>query len=70
MALKDLLENQGVAESARDVDLSEKNVMKHMDKYRQLIAYWRVYPDRFVDYLCSLNPKNSFKFFFYQRFKK
>ena len=68
MALKDLLETQGMVESAGDVDLSEKNVMRHMDKYRQLIAYWRVYPDRFVDYLCSLNPKNSFKFFFYQRF--
>lgn len=54
----------------RQVDTSEENVLKHMDKMRDLIAYWRVYPDRFVDYLCSLNPKNSFKFFFYQRFKK
>jgi hypothetical protein len=52
----------------RQVDTSEENVLKHMDKMRDLIAYWRAYPDRFVDYLCSLNPKNSFKFFFYQRF--
>lgn len=67
MALKDLLEasENGMK---RDVDLSEQNVMRSIGKYRTLIAYWRVYPDRFVDYLCSLNPKNSFKFFFYQRF--
>ena len=26
-----------------------------------------MYPDRFVDYLCSLDPNNTFHFYFYQR---
>jgi hypothetical protein len=26
-----------------------------------------MYPDIFVDYLCSLNPDNTFHFFYYQR---
>ena len=69
MALKDLLDAQDAKESVRDMDLSEKNVMRHMGKYREAIAFWRMYPDRFVDYLCSLNPKSTFHFYFYQRFR-
>lgn len=45
----------------------EGQITKHLGKLRELIAYWRVYPDRFIDYLCSLNPHNTFHFFFYQR---
>lgn len=67
MALEDILKMSGGSKE-KEVDLSEESVMKHIDKYRELIAYWRMYPDRFVDYLCSLNPKNSFYFYFYQRF--
>ena len=26
-----------------------------------------MYPDRLIDYYCSLNPKNTFHCFFYQR---
>ena len=59
MALDDILKMSGGSRD-KEVDLSEESVMKHIDKFRELIAYWRLYPDRFIDYLCSLNPKNSF----------
>lgn len=26
-----------------------------------------MYPDKLVDYYCSLNPENTFKFYFFQR---
>lgn len=41
--------------------------MEHIDEYRELINYWRWYPDRLIDYYCSLNPDNTFHFYFYQR---
>lgn len=66
MALKDML-NQVNRDGRRSVDTSEDNVMRHMDKIRQAISYWRMYPDRLVDYYCSLNPKNSFHLTFSQR---
>ena len=66
MSLNDLL---GIAKKDKheQLDVTEETVLAQKDKLRQLIAYWRVYPDKFIDYLCSLNPKNTFHFFFYQR---
>lgn len=52
----------------KEVDLSEEGLKPYIDDMRQVIAYWRDYPDRFVDYLCSLNPKNTFHMYFFQRF--
>lgn len=48
-------------------EITEELLLKDIDKYRELIAYWRVYPDRLIDYYCSLNPDNTFHFYFYQR---
>lgn len=48
-------------------EITPEVIADNLPKLRQLIAFWRVYPDKFVDYLCSLNPNNSFKFYFYQR---
>lgn len=50
-------------------EITPEVIADNLPKLRQLIAFWRVYPDKFVDYLCSLNPNNSFKFYFYQRVK-
>ena len=49
----------------REVDPSK--ISANLDSYRQLISYWRYYPDRFVDYVASLNPRNSFRLHFTQR---
>lgn len=69
MALKDILsiqESQQVhTVSIEDID--KERIKKDLPLLRKVIAYWRVYPDKFVDYLCSLNPDNTFRFFFYQR---
>lgn len=66
MALKDLLHIAGRGTSA-PVEIDKKKLRTHLSDYQQLISYWRVYPDKFVDYLCSLNPENKFKLFFTQR---
>lgn len=64
MSLANLLNKKEVQEKKT---VNEDSILQHSDKLRELIAYWRVYPDRFVDYLCSLNPNNTFHFYFYQR---
>lgn len=66
MSLNNLLEADQSGKHEQ-VDINEGVILKHSEKLRKLISYWRLYPDRFVDYLCSLNPKNTFHFFFYQR---
>ena len=40
--------------------------MAQMPYLRQYIAFWREYPDIFVEFLCGDNPQN-FQLFFYQR---
>lgn len=67
MALKDMLATVQRG-GRREVDLTEDGIRPHIGELRGLIAYWRDYPDRFVDYLCSLNPDNTFHLYFYQRF--
>lgn len=70
MALKDILSrvrkktNQA---KAQKVEIDKDSVRENLDKYQHIIAYWRKYPDKFVDYLCSLNPGNTFKFYYFQR---
>lgn len=67
MALSDMLATVQRG-SRREVDVSEESVLRHIGKMRELVAYWRAYPDRLVDYMCSLNPRNSFHLYFFQRF--
>ena len=66
MALKNLLsvEKNISAPTVALEDITKDRIKKDLPQLRKLIAYWRVYPDKFVDYLCSLNPDNTFKFFF------
>ena len=67
MSLKNLLETAGVTSQQKDIEITEELLIKDIDRYRELINYWRWYPDRLIDYYCSLNPKNTFHLFFYQR---
>ena len=65
MALSDLLSIE--AAGTKEFDITPELLKEHLDDYRHIIAYWRMYPDRLVDYYCSLNPDNTFHFYWYQR---
>jgi hypothetical protein len=52
-------------DAAAEVD--EERLRACAEPLRQAVAFWRQYPDRFVDFLCSLNPSNTFSLYFYQR---
>ena len=64
MALQDLLELS--ASKNKKIGLSEERIRAQIPVIRQFIAYWREYPDMFVDFLCGSNPEN-FQLYFYQR---
>ena len=65
MALKDLMELSS-SKNAKKVGLSEERLKAAVEVGRQYIAFWREYPDIFVDFLCGDNPEN-FHLYFYQR---
>lgn len=65
MGLSDLLKSTQTR--SHEEEITKERILEHLDDYRELIAFWRVYPDKLVDYYCSLNPDNTFHFFFYQR---
>lgn len=62
MALQDLLD---LSNSRKKVGLSEERVQAIIPAAREYIAFWREYPDLFVDFMAG--PNSSFKFYFYQR---
>jgi hypothetical protein len=65
MALVDLME-LSLNSNTKKVGLSEERIKAQKELLRKYIAYWREYPDMFVDFLCGSNPEN-FHLFFYQR---
>ena len=65
MALADLME-LSKSKNAKKTGLSEERIKAQIPIVRNYIAYWREYPDKFVDFLCGSNPEN-FHLFFYQR---
>ena len=68
MALQDLLD---LSQSRKKIGLSEERVTAILPTVRQYIAFWREYPDLFVDFLVRGNTTEKkdgeFKFYFYQR---
>lgn len=68
MALQDLLNISG---SQQKIGISEERIEAIKPALRQYIAYWREYPDMFVDFLQTGRdgeiPKEGLKFYFYQR---
>lgn len=66
MALKDIVQ-ASAKKKELDSDAIKEEVHNHLKDYRELIAYWRVYPDKLVDYYLSLGNPYNFKFIFYQR---
>ena len=65
MALQDLLD-LSLDRGQQKIGLSEERVRAQIPVVRQYVAYWREYPDMFVEFLCGDNPEN-FSLFFYQR---
>lgn len=65
MALADLME-LSLNANTKKVGLSEERIKAQKELLRKYIAYWREYPDMFVEFLCGNNPEN-FHLFFYQR---
>ena len=47
--------------------LSEERIREQLPVIREYIAYWREYPDMFVEFLCGENNPENFHLFFYQR---
>ena len=65
MALKDLME-LSLSKNNKKTGLSEERIRAQIPVLRQYIAFWREYPDIFVEFLCGDNPEN-FHLYFYQR---
>ena len=63
MTLQEILTFQ----ERKKVGLSEERVRAIIPVARQYIAYWREYPDMFVDFLLEQGNPQDFHFFFYQR---
>lgn len=67
MTLDELLASQS---PRKKIGISEERVQAIVPIFRQYVAFWREYPDIFVDMLQDGgNPElpKSFKFYFYQR---
>ena len=66
MALSSLLSKVNTNKEAK-IEVDKNKIIDNLSYYQMLIDYWRRYPDKFVDYLTSLNPHNTFKLMFAQR---
>ena len=68
MALKDLLQ---LSQDKKKIGLSEERIEAIKPQLKNYIAFWREYPDMFIDFLQTGReghiPENGLKFFFYQR---
>ena len=66
MALQDLME-LSLSKGGKKMGLSEERIREQLPVIREYIAYWREYPDMFVEFLCGENNPENFHLFFYQR---
>ena len=68
MALQDLLD---ISTKRKKIGLSEERLAPLKPYLRQYIAYWREYPDMFIDFLQTGEsgsiPENGLHFYYYQR---
>lgn len=68
MALKELLGEQGIQTK---IGISEERLRAVLPALRQYVAFWREYPDLFVDFLVRGTrtevKEGEFHFYFYQR---
>ena len=60
-SLLDLSQSYG-----KKVGLSEERVREQLPDLRNLIAFYREYPDLLIDFMVEKDPSCKFKFYFYQ----
>lgn len=65
MSLQDLLNLSD--EHDKKLGLSEERLQEQLPNLRHLIAFFREYPDIFIDFLIQNDPNCTFHFYFYQR---
>lgn len=65
MALKDLLKLSESKSFGKKQGMSQERLDAQMDNLRKRIAFYRQYPDLFIDDIKG--PDCTFKFYFYQR---
>lgn len=64
MALQDLL---NLSAKRQKIGLSEERIRAIIPVAREYIAFWREYPDLFIDFLLESGNPQNFEFYFYQR---
>lgn len=65
MALADIL---NLSEKGRKVGISEERIRVILPALRQYVAFWREYPDLFIDFLSTggdPNRKKSLNLYYY-----
>jgi len=69
MSLKNLLDITASREASKGFKqgLSEERIKDQLPYLRDLVAFFREYPDLFVDFLLKDNNPHNFHFYFYQR---
>lgn len=67
MSLRSLLDISASRENGIKTGLSEERIKAQLDNLRDLIAFYREYPDLLIDELLKENNPNNFSFYFYQR---
>lgn len=67
MSLKDLITTTVEKKKSKKLDIDKRSIAASLEDYQRIISYWRQYPDKFIDYLCSLNPDNTFHLLGVQR---
>ena len=64
MALQDLLD---LSTKRKKIGISPERIAAVKPQLRQYIAFWREYPDLFIDFLLKQGNPQNFSFYFYQR---
>ena len=64
MALQDLLD---LSTKRKKIGISPERIEAIKPQIRQYIAFWREYPDLFVDFMLEQGNPQNFHFYFYQR---
>lgn len=67
MSLNELLSLKTDNDKVVYEDITRERIQKDLPQLQELISFWRVYPDMFIDYLCQLDKNSTFRFYFYQR---
>lgn len=63
MSLQNLLDLS--SSKRKKIGISEERIREAMPEIRDAIAFYREYPDLFIDFIKG--PDSTFRFYFYQR---